>query len=151
MRIRNLQHLAAGMRCMQPLPGPYSFRHPRNPLPLLLPACPRHRYYYGDRGRCACCRQALPSAGALHWCSGCSAAAYCSEACMRRHVPDHGEHCHLCQELSAVLSIDFDRCAEPGSRFETFVLMAVALLPGGSAREIRTSPPFPYCRALFSG
>jgi len=71
------------------------------------------QYYYGDRGRCAGCKQALPAAGELHWCGGCGAAAYCSEGCLQRHSPEHNGHCHLCQELSAVLSIDFDRYVEP--------------------------------------
>lgn len=71
------------------------------------------QYYYGDRGRCACCRQQLPAAGALHWCNGCGAAAYCSEGCRQRHGPEHSSHCHMCRELGAVLSIDFDRYVEP--------------------------------------
>jgi hypothetical protein len=71
------------------------------------------QYYYGDRGRCAGCKQALPAAGALHWCGACGAAAYCGEGCLRRHAPEHGGHCHLCRELSAVLSIDYDRYVEP--------------------------------------
>lgn len=80
------------------------------PLDLLL-ALSQH--YYGDRARCAACKCALPPAGALHWCGGCDAAAYCGEACLRRHAPEHGGHCHLCRELGAVLSVDYDRFVEP--------------------------------------
>lgn len=76
-------------------------------------ASPPHRYYYGDRGRCAGCKSSLPPAGALTWCPGCGAAAYCSDACRGRHAPDHSVHCGLCRELSAVLSIDYDRYVEP--------------------------------------
>lgn len=80
------------------------------PLDLLLSLS---QYYYGDRGRCAACKSALPAAGALNWCRGCDAAAYCSEGCLQRHAHEHGAHCHLCRELSDVLSIDYDRFVEP--------------------------------------
>lgn len=65
--------------------------------------------YYWDRCRCACCRQELNVAGAVRWCSGCGAAAYCGDACLRRHAQEHRGHCHLTRELANVLSIDFDR------------------------------------------
>jgi hypothetical protein len=71
------------------------------------------QYYYGDRGRCAGCRQTLPAAGGLSWCPGCNAAAYCGNDCMQRHAQEHRTHCYLCSELSSVLSIDFDRFVEP--------------------------------------
>lgn len=80
------------------------------PLDVLL-ALSQH--YYGGRDRCAGCHSALPAAGALAWCDGCHAAAYCSEACRGRHAGEHAGHCRLCHELSAVLSIDFDRYVEP--------------------------------------
>ncbi|KAI8467224.1 MAG: hypothetical protein J3K34DRAFT_431261 [Monoraphidium minutum] len=69
--------------------------------------------YYWDRSRCAACRAPLPAASSIQWCGGCGAAAYCSAACQAKHRGDHGDHCHLCRQLSIVLSIDFDRYVEP--------------------------------------
>jgi hypothetical protein len=79
------------------------------PLDLLLSLS----QYYWDRSRCAACRRPLAAATATQWCARCGAAAYCGAECRARHAPDHGGHCHLCFELSAVLSIDFDRYVEP--------------------------------------
>lgn len=69
--------------------------------------------HYWDRSRCAACRSPPAAASATSWCQGCGAAAYCSAECRQRHAQEHASHCHLCFELSAVLSIDFDRYVEP--------------------------------------
>jgi hypothetical protein len=71
-------------------------------------------FYYGMPNRCLGCAGDISSSTSGRCsCEHCGAANYCSHPCKQRHMPEHQQHCHICQELGDVVNVDFERYLSP--------------------------------------
>lgn len=70
-------------------------------------------FYYGMPNRCLACGGELNRTGGNCTCEACQAANYCNQQCRQRHLPEHQQHCAICQELGDVVNVDFERFLSP--------------------------------------